>query len=425
VIQPIFISPSQMASFRDCPRKWAFDKLDCVPRRETKATAAGTAIHKEVEDYYRHGTVPESREAQALLAHLPPRGPDVEVEVEFSFAWPYTKNVMVHGIIDLVHRPTHRVMDHKTSANLDKALKTPDDLALDAQAAVYGTAYRVMTGHRGDVGLQWTYVQRDAPKRAPPPTIPVVKVQSLTEVEAAFGHWRSTVDELVQIRRRGGKAADVRADTSTCYKYGPCQYRDLCVDFPQNRKPTPELPMDPALAARLRAASTAPLADLPPPRNVEAADAPEPMTRPEGRVIAEPAPMGRIVALAATLGVPPPEPAILPPDAQPNVTPNEPPPPPLVSVAPPKRTRSKKSAGETAAQVQILTPTSNPPYSLQAMMVVGRTTIPEPVDLPDVEPFDLEGFVESVVRRAESSADLTVSLEAARIAVDLLKIRQG
>ena len=399
--QPIVqISASQLSTFKACPRKWAFDKIDNVPRPDTAATNEGKAIHAEVEAWFRDGTPCQTPAALALLAHLPQRDPALQVEQPFDFVWPWLEDVRCHGFIDLIDPRTDTVYDHKTVGDLKRFPKTAEDLRNDAQVTLYGLAYRTMHPSTATVALQWTYVQRKHRLGQSPPTDPVRLSQSITALETALGVWRPVAEELVQIRRSHTRAADVRADPSACYQYGPCPHRDSCVDFAGTRRAAPQEPtpmLSPEARARLKAASQAPVPPTPPPESavstITPASAPTPANQPP--------PMSRLAALSEALNVV--APAIVPPDAQPNVSPAEPPPPPLEPV---KRGRKPKAATPPAA---------------------APKAAPAPVDLApaDDTAFDLESFINQAIQRASREDDAVLQLEAARIAVDFLKVKAG
>jgi hypothetical protein len=386
VQQPILISASQLANFRDCPRKWAFEKLDLIERPETAATQDGTLIHKQLEDWYRDGIAPTRPEAQAVLTHTPSRAEHLSPEQEFQFTWPGVP-ALCRGYMDLVDPATQTVHDYKTARDINRSAKTPEDLLLDAQGVIYGAAYRLLHGPVPVVNLQWTYVQREQPKTRPPKTKPVRAAQGISEMEAGIAHWTPVVQELYQIATKHTKAADVPANRSACFKYGPCPFREVCLDFGGRSEPQPEeAPMDPAVLAALASASkTKPVVKA----------TPEPEAAPMAN---QPPPMDRLAALEADFGA---VPAIVPPDAQPNVTPSDPPAPPVQSGPAPKAKRGRGKAAPAPADT---------PATTQA--------------LEEVSSFDIESFVADVVERAAKESDIEVQLEAARIGMDLLQYRK-
>lgn len=226
-------------------------------------------------------------------------------------------------------------------------------------------------------------------------------------LDAAIRVWTPVVEELVQLKRRGGRAADVRADSSACYKYGPCHYRDQCVGFPQRRETQPKEPtvaLSPEARRAMLAASNAPVASTPPPSNEGHIEPPEAAPAP----YREPPSMPPLEALSAALdaiGLAGPPQSVLPPDAQPNVSQNDPPPPPLEPVK--GKGRKSKVAPQPSQAIQMHLGTAAPTLSTTSST------------------FDLEAFVAATVERASREDDILLQLEAARIAMDLLNLRKN
>lgn len=338
------LSASQISTFRDCPRKWAFDKLDGVPRKESFSANEGTAIHAEVEDYYVNGNAPSRPEALALMTHLPQPSPSLVAEQEFSFVWP-GENALVRGYMDLFCHAPLKVWDHKTTSS-KRYFKTVEDLMVDPQATIYGLAARLLeNAMREDVELQWTYVIREQPKTRAPHTHVVAFTQTTDMLYDAMNVLNPSVSELVQIASASAKAKDVPANSGDpCFRYGGCPYKDLCADYAGHKKEAIQMP-DNDLLALLRAASNAvevPSEPVPP--------APIPAATPSaGPAPAMPLMDTSAVSEAVTVQV-------VPPDAQPNVSESDPPPPPTEA---PKRGRPKaKTDGAPAPAPPLPSPSA-------------------------------------------------------------------
>ena len=460
---PFTISASQLSTYADCPRKWAYDKLDGVPRGDTAATNEGKLIHGQVEAYYKEGTVPARPEARAALTHMPPREqPGLKSEMPFEFVWPGL-DALAHGFIDLVDFRYRAVHDLKTVGNLKRSLKTEEDLRYDAQAVLYSTALRVLTQSMDPVTLQWTYVVREQPKTRAPKTEPVRLVHTAEDAEVGLAKWTPVAAAILKLRKAGGRALDVLPNTDACVKYGPCQYRDLCPDYTGHaKKPSKEEPMAPELVARLASLSGAPMV-VRTETEAEAARAPtDEITQDPNRP--QPPKMALLDTLRIDLGA---TPAIVPPDAQPNVSPVDPPLPVVEPVVEkPKRGRKPKAALDVGQVETVLLPLVQPGAQEEVVEhccgYTAKTQTPKeldkvveechdavlaqkefvsqstPVRAPDVKfvyeaptsldvranDFDLDAFVESVCEKAAKSDELEVQLQAARIAVDLLAVRK-
>src|SRR5262252_9318570 len=156
-------SPSSLANIELCPRKFAWDKVDKVPREGNVYAQFGTETHEHLRAYYQSGIMPPidtptGNCAVALLSHLPPPQPGLRVEEHFA-------HDRFYGYVDLVHG--NRIFDHKTTSN-HKWAKT--DLLSDLQACIYA---RLVMHEIGElrVTLQWNYVTRE--RR--PSVLPVIQ----------------------------------------------------------------------------------------------------------------------------------------------------------------------------------------------------------------------------------------------------------
>jgi putative RecB family exonuclease len=49
---PPYLSPSSMSTFRQCPQKFKFNKIDGVPDLPSEATLLGNFVHEILEDFY-------------------------------------------------------------------------------------------------------------------------------------------------------------------------------------------------------------------------------------------------------------------------------------------------------------------------------------------------------------------------------------
>jgi hypothetical protein len=372
-----------------------------------------------VEDYFKHGTDPTRPEAKALLGLCPPRADHLIPEAEFTLAWP-GEDALLRGKIDLVDPTQDLVIDHKTTSSIDRYAKSQDDLTDDAQAILYGVAYRAVFKNIDTIRLQWNYVKREQPKTRPPQTRAVPLTQTLAMLEAGLVKWRPVVADLVQIAKRRPKAEAVDPSPGeACFKYGGCHYRDRCADYAGNRKVKETPPMNPAVLARLAALSAGTPAPLP-----DFKVSTDTIIDDEASAILE----SRQIATPPTTVAPPPNmplldsvrialdiaPAVVPPDAQPDVSPNDPPPPPLVEVKR-GRGRPKKDAA--------VTKTADDLRQMAAEAETRVTAAPPPVTISTTPEASLElvDFVTDVIVQARRDGDLNQRLQAATLALGLIQ----
>lgn len=221
-------SPTALAAVEACPRKLAWDKVDCIPRESSPAQAFGTAVHKHVEDWYRKGlmpnlSTPEGDCALALLAHLPPPQPGIEIEQHIGRG-------RFHGFIDL--RLRSHVFDHKTTGDL-KWAKTayPTDppapggaLIDDLQACVYAH----LSGP--PVTLHWNYVRRKRPK-----VLPVRLTVTAEDIRPTLDRAHRLADMADYILDNKIPALSLPPNVHSCESYGGCEHRLRCNLSPEQR----------------------------------------------------------------------------------------------------------------------------------------------------------------------------------------------
>ena len=249
------ISPSQIETYRLCPRKWAFDKLDGIPRASNKYAARGTAVHAILEEWQRDGkavdlSTEEGKIASAGLKFLPQPGTHA---TEYGFVFDSGRAVY-HGIMDLRGKPTfpiQSIWDHKTTTSFNW-MKTPEVLRRDPQANIYAKAVLHECAQLGlEIGQgfdrieqNWIYyladpgkprsrkvqlhVIRDEHSRMPvrPPEVEKEHfgVMTLGELEERFEEIEVTSQEILELYRTQPKAMEVQYNALACSAFGGCPY---------------------------------------------------------------------------------------------------------------------------------------------------------------------------------------------------------
>lgn len=240
VTPPIF-SASGIATYLECPRKWAWDKVAHLPRTTHPSAALGTRTHSHTEKWLTTGEAPAftmcdgtpdpaAEYAEALFEHLPPpMDPGLEVERSFVISSPRT-GYLYRGFIDWWHPswpeliPT--VGDHKTTSDINRYAKTPEDLETDPQAILYSLV-AILTFRAERVRLQWTYTQTRGRKR----TLPVVTEFDAAYVAQAFAALEEVAGEMagyLDTVAPGEVYEKVPGVLAHCHAYGGCPYRDKC-----------------------------------------------------------------------------------------------------------------------------------------------------------------------------------------------------
>lgn len=65
---PTFLSPSSIATYRECPQKFKLSRIDKIPQPPTWATHLGTFVHEVLEHLYQLDPAGRTRDALKALA---------------------------------------------------------------------------------------------------------------------------------------------------------------------------------------------------------------------------------------------------------------------------------------------------------------------------------------------------------------------
>ncbi len=224
------VSPSQLATYIDCPRKWGWEKLEGLRGAQHPSAALGTRVHEVLEAWLTKATPPDLEEvfsvgdkvhypgriAQEGLHHLPPPG---SVFVESSFHWD-----IFAGRIDAAWQGAEgpAVLDHKTTSNLGYA-KTTEDLKTDPQAIIYASAAlaEVAAPH---VDMFWIYYKTSKPYRSERVHLRVTREYAAE----ALRPLRELGQQLLELRRSGARALDLPPEPKSCGRFGGCAFVSKC-----------------------------------------------------------------------------------------------------------------------------------------------------------------------------------------------------
>jgi RecB family exonuclease len=225
-------SASQIGTFRDCPRKWWWNKIVGVPTPSTPATELGSEVHAVLETRLKTGAWPErpsdvrasrweqvltiAKKEQPWLPDATIDSANIERSIEIT-----TDVVPIIGFIDWLEPEQRRVSDHKTIGNMRYA-KSEDDLAEDLQGALY-----VVAAHR-QYGVPWPISFRHL-------QLPTKQGEGQTaqyefEQEDAEALLDDAIADMHQMQRFALETEPeaVPAQKSSCRKYGGCPFVDRC-----------------------------------------------------------------------------------------------------------------------------------------------------------------------------------------------------
>ncbi len=250
------VSPSQIATFQECQRKWAWRNIAKVVLPPHKSASLGTEVHAQLETYLGGGSFDFTRATGDIAASAigllpPPLSKGVEIEKKFTFT--SAAGYIYHGFMDL-NGPdssvfpgiqntglflTPFVSDHKSTSNLAYA-KTPEDLKTDPQGVIYAKAVFEKYPAAQQADLIWTYILTRGAKKAKRTHLRVLKA----DVEKEFAKLEITVSDLVTTHQAQTDPLSLPPNTAACGNYGGCPYRAYCTDLsainPQGKTMTPE-----------------------------------------------------------------------------------------------------------------------------------------------------------------------------------------
>jgi len=234
------VSASQITTFRDCSRKWYFDKIVKLPRTSTAATELGSLVHEELENWLREGRAFSDSLAGHIAqsgVHLLPRDQPVHIELSLEDHLPIKDSpVKVVGFIDALYPAMSMILDHKTSSNR-RYTKTERELANNVQLMLYAKAWldhshqeRVTVTHvyYGTKGARWSH-----------------RVEATVTRDHVEKQWigiRRTIEEMMHASQ-APNAGIVNPNYQSCEKYGGCPYAGECfhADRHTPHEPTEEV----------------------------------------------------------------------------------------------------------------------------------------------------------------------------------------
>ena len=216
------LSASQVQTYVDCPRKWAWRYVEGVEDTPSPAAELGKSVHAELEKYLSGGEIDFTTEAgyiaAAGLEHLPkPGAPGLLIEQEFHFEGPLGHSYL--GYKDL--EQPGAVIDHKTTSDL-KWQKTSEDLKKDIQATLYAVDYFRKYPEEIDVELRWVYYQTRNTRKSAVTRLRVYQPeiwQRFLEIEQIAEQM-----ELASTKR----ALELPPNTNHCSAYGGCPHQGRC-----------------------------------------------------------------------------------------------------------------------------------------------------------------------------------------------------
>lgn len=223
-------APSTIETADLCLRKWAFDKIDRLPRAETEATKLGGEVHEQIENYLKHGkpfdvTVQAGKIAMSALSHLPePKLPGMTVEKWFVRK---TGVATYWGKKDgeqILTQQIPKVWDHKTCGSFRYA-NDVKGLQTKVQPGMYGWD-AIAKAQSEEAELRWNYMRTKGSRAC----VPVIARISKMQAEDVMCRVDRTAEVLIQLTRAlpKGRAREAPPNFSACDAFGGCARKPLC-----------------------------------------------------------------------------------------------------------------------------------------------------------------------------------------------------
>ncbi len=267
----VYVSPTQISTYKLCPRKWALGTIAGIKAPQAPSAALGERVHSLLEAWLTDATLPdgatdEGAIALAMIQHEPtPRTVVVEQWLEVP-----RDGYTLRGRGDALRLDPPLVVDHKTTSDIATWAKTPEVLERDEQAVIYAAAL-LQRVPRQSVEVRFVYGQTRGARKSKPVTV----VLSPEHVEAVLEQDIEPVARaIVDARRTTTDANQLPRNPLACDAYGGCFYRSSrhCTPNPEDRiKAMAQQSMLAGLLAQSRAGNPAP---SPTPINPPPVDAP-------------------------------------------------------------------------------------------------------------------------------------------------------
>jgi hypothetical protein len=216
------ISPSQIKTWRQCNRKWWYEKVAKIRQPTTKGQQLGTDVHELLEHYVEHGKVlPDTLAGEIARAALPMVNMDAKCEHQFTL--PLIDGIVATGRIDFTNVGV--IEDLKTTSNMRYA-KSSEELRSDPQAIIY------LWAAQNDAALSFfgpinkfshLIVQTKAPHK-------IRRVDCELSNEDVEQGMQGVRSDALAIRSASNKEVkDLDYNLDACSMFGGCHLRNECL----------------------------------------------------------------------------------------------------------------------------------------------------------------------------------------------------
>ena len=216
------ISPSQIKTWRQCRRKWWYEKVAKIRQPSTKSQQLGTDVHELLEHYVEHGKVlPDTLAGEIARAALPMVNMDAKCEHQFTI--PLIDDIVATGRIDFTNVGV--IEDLKTTSDMRYA-KSSEELRSDPQAIIYLWAAQnddVLSFFGPINRFSHLIVQTKAPHK-------IRRVDcELSDEDVEQGMQSVREDALAMRAASYGEVKDLDYNLDACSMFGGCHLRNECL----------------------------------------------------------------------------------------------------------------------------------------------------------------------------------------------------
>jgi hypothetical protein len=221
-----YVSPSQMKTYLDCPRKWAYQYVDGLRGPPNRYAEYGVQTHDVLEQWMLTGKAPNlntdiGQTAFAILKHLPKPHPKRLTEQEIMFSFDKVLYLGYADLHDLEEAPDTLVTyDYKTTSGFGWALDE-ESLAEDIQWVTYAFG-GVLKYERPKLIGRWVYGLSKPPYKSKPVEVRATAAEIFDRFEVVHKIGK----EVVRAKSRPSAAAE--QNFAACEAYGGCPFRERC-----------------------------------------------------------------------------------------------------------------------------------------------------------------------------------------------------
>lgn len=254
--EEIYVSPTQLSTYKLCPRKWALGAIAGVKAPQAASAALGEAVHAALEAWLEAGTLPDpSTEAGAIATSMLQHEPTPKTVAVEQWLTVTRDGYTLRGRGDAIRYEPALVVDHKTTSDIATWSKTAEVLEHDEQAVIYAAALLERSTACQSVEVRFVYGQTRGARKAKPVTVHLSRqhVERVLEREI-----EPIAQQIVRAKRTITDASQLPRNPAACDAFGGCFYRQSRHCVSQNPEERIRSMTQQSMLAGLLAASRAP-----------------------------------------------------------------------------------------------------------------------------------------------------------------------